>query len=93
MDSSIVKGMLIVIVILYIISPVDLMPGLVDDAIVLLLGTAAHKFSKAQRPVFPLATSAYSELSHTYISANCHECGKKQDFNDFIILIEHKYTI
>lgn len=47
MDSSIVKGMLIVIVILYIISPVDLMPGPVDDAIVLLLGTAAHKFSKA----------------------------------------------
>ena len=46
MDSSVVKGMLIVIVILYIISPVDLMPGPIDDIIVLLLGTAAQKFSK-----------------------------------------------
>lgn len=46
MDSNIVKGMLIVIVILYIISPVDLMPGPIDDAIALILGIAAQKVVK-----------------------------------------------
>jgi hypothetical protein len=37
------KGMLIILVILYIISPIDFAPGPVDDAIVLLLGLAAAK--------------------------------------------------
>ena len=46
MDSNIVKGMLIVIVILYIISPVDLMPGPIDEAIALILGIAAQKVVK-----------------------------------------------
>jgi uncharacterized membrane protein YkvA (DUF1232 family) len=35
------KGMLIVLVILYVISPIDFVPGPVDDAIVILLGIAA----------------------------------------------------
>lgn len=39
------KGMLIVLVILYIISPIDFAPGQVDDAIVLLLGLAAARHS------------------------------------------------
>ena len=43
--SDIGKGMLIVLVILYIVSPIDFAPGPVDDAIVLLLGLAAAKKS------------------------------------------------
>lgn len=41
--SGVVKGMLIVLVILYIVSPVDLCPGPVDDIIVLLVSLAAQK--------------------------------------------------
>lgn len=41
--SDVGKGMLIVLVILYIVSPIDFAPGPVDDAIVLLLGMAAAK--------------------------------------------------
>lgn len=41
--NDIGKGMLIILVILYIVSPIDFAPGLVDDAIVLLLGMAAAK--------------------------------------------------
>lgn len=40
------KGMLIVLVVLYIVSPVDLCPGPVDDLIVLLVALAAQKGSK-----------------------------------------------
>ena len=39
------KGMLIVLVVLYVISPIDLCPGPVDDLIVVLLGMAANKKS------------------------------------------------
>ena len=41
--SDVGKGMLIILVILYIVSPIDFAPGPVDDAIVLLLGLAAAK--------------------------------------------------
>lgn len=41
--SDVGKGMLIILVILYIVSPIDFAPGPVDDAIVLLLGLAATK--------------------------------------------------
>ena len=41
--SDIGKGMLIILVILYIVSPIDFVPGPIDDAIVLLLGLAAAK--------------------------------------------------
>ena len=41
--SGIVKGMLILLVVLYVISPLDLCPGPVDDLIVILLGVAARK--------------------------------------------------
>lgn len=44
--NDIGKGMLIVLVVLYIISPIDLMAGPVDDVIVLLLGLAAAKKSE-----------------------------------------------
>ena len=41
--NGIAKGMLLILVILYVISPLDLCPGPVDDFIVILLGVAARK--------------------------------------------------
>lgn len=41
--NDVMKGMLIILILLYIISPVDLCPGPVDDIIVLLLGVSASK--------------------------------------------------
>ena len=41
--EGVMRGMLIVLVILYIVSPVDLCPGPIDDILVLLLGIAAQK--------------------------------------------------
>ena len=38
-----VKGMIIIIMILYIVSPVDFCPGPIDDIIVLLIGIASKK--------------------------------------------------
>ena len=38
--NDVAKGMLLVLMLLYIISPVDLMPGPVDDVIVALMGVA-----------------------------------------------------
>lgn len=41
--NNAVKGMILVLMILYIISPIDACPGPIDDVIVLLLGIAARK--------------------------------------------------
>ena len=41
--DGVMKGMLIVLVILYFISPLDAAPGPIDDVIVILLGIAAQK--------------------------------------------------
>jgi len=42
--NGVVKGMLIALIIVYIVSPIDIMPGCpIDDLIVLLLGLAAQK--------------------------------------------------
>lgn len=41
--NNIVKGIIILAVILYIISPLDAMPGPVDDIIVALMGIGATK--------------------------------------------------
>ena len=41
--SDIVKGMILVLMILYIFSPVDACPGPIDDLIVLFIGIAARK--------------------------------------------------
>lgn len=41
--NEIGKGMLVILIILYIVSPIDLAPGPIDDAIALLLGLAAAK--------------------------------------------------
>ena len=37
------KGMLFVLMILYIVSPLDMCPGPIDDLIVLMIGIAAQK--------------------------------------------------
>ena len=41
--NEIGKGMLVILIILYIVSPIDFAPGPVDDAIALLLGLAEAK--------------------------------------------------
>lgn len=43
--SGFAKGILFIVVLLYIVSPVDLCPGPIDDVIVLLLSLAASKGS------------------------------------------------
>ena len=41
--NGIFKFMLIVLTIIYVVSPVDLCPGPVDDFLVILFGMAANK--------------------------------------------------
>lgn len=41
--SGVMKEMILVLIILYIVSPIDACPGPVDDLIVLLIGIAANK--------------------------------------------------
>lgn len=41
--NGVTKGMLIVLVIIYVISPVDFVPGPVDDFIVILMALASQK--------------------------------------------------
>ena len=37
------KGMILVLMVLYILSPIDVCPGPIDDVIVLFIGIAARK--------------------------------------------------
>ena len=46
--SGVAKGMIIVLMILYIVSPVDACPGPIDDIIVLLIGLASTKRLEAK---------------------------------------------
>lgn len=41
--NGFVKGILFVVVLIYIVSPIDLLPGPIDDIIVLLMSIAAQK--------------------------------------------------
>ncbi len=41
--ESVMKGMLLVLIILYVVSPIDAMPGPIDDIIVIFAGLAARK--------------------------------------------------
>lgn len=41
--NGVAKGMILVLMILYIVSPIDACPGPIDDIIVLLIGLAATK--------------------------------------------------
>ena len=43
--SGIMKGMLLILMVLYIVSPLDACPGPIDDIIVLLIGIAVTKDS------------------------------------------------
>lgn len=43
MKNGISKGMILLLVILYLVSPIDVCPGPIDDLIVLLIGLAAQK--------------------------------------------------
>lgn len=41
--NDLMKGLVIMAILMYIVSPVDAVPGPVDDIIVLLLGIASQK--------------------------------------------------
>lgn len=41
--NDLMKGLVIMAVLMYIVSPIDVVPGPVDDIIVLLLGLASRK--------------------------------------------------
>lgn len=41
--NGVMKGMILVLMVLYIVSPIDACPGPVDDLIVLFIGLAARK--------------------------------------------------
>lgn len=41
--NGVAKGMLLVLMVLYIVSPLDMCLGPIDDLIVLLIAIAAHK--------------------------------------------------
>lgn len=43
MKSGHLKSVILILVIVYVISPIDVCPGPVDDLIVLLMGLAAQK--------------------------------------------------
>lgn len=43
MNNDVLKGIILVSMILYVVSPVDLAPGPVDDMIALLIGVAARR--------------------------------------------------
>ena len=46
--NDIVKGMLVVLMILYIVSPIDACPGPIDDIILGIVGIAAMKGKKIE---------------------------------------------
>ncbi|MBR7063805.1 MAG: hypothetical protein IKI31_01415 [Treponema sp.] len=41
--EGIIKMVLLVLIVIYVLSPVDLCPGPIDDIIVVLMGLAANK--------------------------------------------------
>ena len=41
--NTVMKGIIILAVIIYIVSPIDIAPGTIDDILVLLMGIAASK--------------------------------------------------
>lgn len=47
MMNGVMKGMILVLIVLYIVSPVDACPGPIDDIIILLIGIAATKSREA----------------------------------------------
>lgn len=41
--NNVIKGMIIVVILIYLLSPIDACPGPVDDLIAMLLGLAATR--------------------------------------------------
>ena len=41
--NDVIKGMIVILMVIYVLSPIDLCPGPVDDLIVVLIGLAARK--------------------------------------------------
>ena len=41
--NGVMKGMILVLMILYVVSPIDACPGPIDDLIMLFIGLAAQK--------------------------------------------------
>ena len=41
--NNVMKGIIMLAVIIYIVSPIDIAPGPIDDILVLLMGIAASK--------------------------------------------------
>lgn len=41
--NGMTKGMILILMILYIVSPIDLCPGPIDDLIILVAGIAAQR--------------------------------------------------
>lgn len=41
--DGVAKGMLLVLVILYVLSPIDLCPGPIDDILMVIIGLATQK--------------------------------------------------
>ena len=41
--NNVMKGMILVLMVLYIVSPIDACPGPIDDLVVLFIGLAAQK--------------------------------------------------
>ena len=41
--NDIIKGMILVLMILYVVSPIDACPGPIDDLLVMIIGVAAQK--------------------------------------------------
>lgn len=41
--NDLMKGLVIIAILMYIVSPIDAVPGPIDDIIVLLLGLASRK--------------------------------------------------
>lgn len=44
--NDVTKGMLLILLIIYIVSPVDLCPGPVDDIILLLIAIGGNRISQ-----------------------------------------------
>lgn len=45
--GGVAKGMILVLMVLYIISPIDACPGPIDDIILILIGLAAQKGTRS----------------------------------------------
>lgn len=43
MNNKVVKALIFIFMMIYVVSPVDLVPGPIDDMIVILLSMAAQK--------------------------------------------------